>query len=68
VADSAPKRRLTATTVDESFIISFKRGNTVLRREVWVDRMGRVEHVEFISFEDIEARFEREWAAIGGTK
>ncbi len=30
-------------------------------------RTGRVENVDFVSFEDIEARFEREWSAIGGT-
>ena len=91
--------------VDETFTISRKRGNGLLRREVWVDRqgrvsrynmayinhaiytgdngrvlgydnahgihhrhrIGRVENVDFISFEDIEARFEREWLAIGGT-
>ncbi len=28
--------------VDESFTISRKRGNGLLRREVWVDREGRV--------------------------
>ena len=92
--------------IDETFTISRKRGNGLLRREVWVDRQGRVtrynlayinhaiyagdngrvlgydnahgihhrhrtgrvENVDFISFEDIEARFEREWLAIGGTQ
>lgn len=90
--------------VDESFTISRKRGNGLLRREIWVDlhgrvtrynlayinhavyaadngrvigydnahgihhkhQMGRVENIEFISFEDIEARFERDWTLIGG--
>ena len=92
--------------VDESFAIARNRGNGVLRREVWVDRkgrvtrynlafinhsvfaadngrvigydnahgfhhrhnLGRVENVEFVSFEDIEAKFERDWTAIGGMK
>lgn len=92
--------------VDESFTISRKRGNGLLRREVWVDRegrvvrynlayinhaihagdngrvlgydnahgfrhrhyMGEVQKVRFVSFEDIEARFERDWLAIGGKK
>ena len=31
-------------------------------------RTARVENVDFISFEDIESRFEREWSAIGGTQ
>jgi len=92
--------------VDETFSISRKRGNGLLRREVWVDRHGRVvrynlayinhtvhsgdngrvigydnahgyhhrhqmgvvEPVDFTSFEDVEARFERDWLAIGGGK
>ncbi len=92
--------------VDETFTISRKRGNGLLRREVWVDRHGRVvrynlayinhalhtgdngrvvgydnahgyhhrhhlgtvEEVEFVCFEDIEARFEQDWLAIGGKK
>ncbi len=87
--------------VDESFALSRKRGNGLLRREVWADRrgqvtrynlayinfavftgdngrvlgydnahgvhhrhwMGRVENIDFVSFEDVEARFEREWLA-----
>jgi hypothetical protein len=28
--------------------------------------MGRVEPVDFISFEAIEARFEQDWLAVGG--
>ena len=90
--------------VDETFTISRKRGNGLLRREVWVDRhgrvvrynlayinhaihggdngrvvgydnahgfhhrhhMGTVEAVAFVSFEDVEARFEQDWLAIGG--
>ncbi len=85
--------------VDDSFTLSPKRGNGVLRREVWVDKagkvirynlayvhhgicqrdngrvvgydnahglhhrhyMGKVEPVAFVSFEDIEARFEEDW-------
>ncbi|MCS6785621.1 MAG: DUF6516 family protein [Thiobacillaceae bacterium] len=92
--------------IDETFILSRKRGNGLLRREVWVDEhgrvvrynlayinhaiysgdhgrvvgydnahghhhrhyMGRVEPVEFVSFEDIEARFEQDWLAFGGRK
>ncbi len=88
--------------VDGEFIISRRRGNGILRREVWVDAsgkvsrynlayinhgispvdngrvigydnhhgrhhrhdMGRVETVEFTSFEEIEARFESEWLKI----
>lgn len=97
-----PERKL----VDETFSISRKRGNGLLRREVWVDRQGRVvrynlayinhaihsgdngrvvgydnahgmhhrhclgvvEAVDFVDFADIEARFERDWLAIGGRK
>lgn len=92
--------------IDETFTLSRKRGNGLLRREVWVDGKGRVvrynlayinhaihagdngrvigydnahgyhhrhylgkvEPVEFVSFEDIEARFEQDWLAIGGRK
>lgn len=92
--------------IDETFTLSRKRGNGLLRREVWVDDQGRVvrynlayinhalyagdngrvlgydnahgyhhrhylgqvEPVDFTSFEDIEARFEQEWLAIGGEK
>jgi hypothetical protein len=97
-----PERKI----VDETFTISRKRGNGLLRREIWVDRHGRVvrynlayinhilysgdngrvvgydnahghhhrhrlgmvEDVQFVSFEDIEARFERDWLAIGGKR
>ena len=90
--------------VDETFTISRKRGNGLLRREIWVDRRGRVvrynlayinhaiysgdngrvlgydnahgyhhrhrmgavEAISFVSFEDIEARFENEWLAVAG--
>lgn len=31
-------------------------------------RMGCVDNMNFIRFEDIEARIEREWLAIGGTQ
>lgn len=89
--------------IDETFTISRKRGNGLLRREVWVDlqgkvvrynlayinhaihsddngrvigydnahgyhhrhHMGMVELVYFVSFEDIEARFEKDWLGIG---
>lgn len=92
--------------IDETFFISRRRGNGILRREVWVDRegrvvrynlayinhtihagdngrvvgydnahgfhhrhyLGKVEEVEFESFENIEARFENDWFAIGGRK
>ncbi len=95
-----PERKI----VDETFTISRKRGNGLLRREVWVDPhgkvvrynlayinhslfsgdngrvigydnahghhhrhyMGNVDPIEFISFEDIETRFEQDWLAIGG--
>lgn len=97
-----PERKI----IDETFAISRKRGNGILRREVWVDREGRVVRynlayinhtihagdngrvvgydnahgfhhrhflgkiveVNFESFEDIEARFESDWLAIGGKK
>lgn len=90
--------------VDDTLSISRKRGNGLLRREIWVDEQGRVvrynlayinhaicqadhgrvvgydnahgyhhrhfmgvvEPVAFISFEDIEARFEQDWLAVGG--
>jgi len=86
---------------DVSNRLSSKHGNGTLRREVWVDRRGkvvrynlayinhdifqgdngrvvgydnahgfhhrhfkgRVETIEFTSFEDIEARFEADWLA-----
>lgn len=89
-------------TVDETFTIAHKRGNGLLRREVWVDGhgrvvrynlayinhaiyagdngrvigydnahgyhhrhfMGTVEPMEFVSFEEVEARFEQDWLAI----
>lgn len=95
-----PERKI----IDETLTISRKRGNGLLRREVWVDGhgrvvrynlayvnhalcqadngrvigydnahdyhhrhcLGRVEPVTFISFEDIEARFEQDWLAFGG--
>lgn len=95
-----PERKI----IDETLTISRKRGNGLLRREVWVDGhgrvvrynlayvnhalcqadngrvigydnahgyhhrhcLGRVEPVAFISFEDIEARFEQDWLAFGG--
>ena len=91
-----------AKIIDDEFIISRRRGNGVLRREVWVDAsgkvtrynlayvnhrishvdngrvigydnhhgrhhrhyMGRVESMDFTSFEEIEARFEIEWLKI----
>lgn len=97
-----PERKI----IDETFAISRKRGNGILRREVWVDRegrvvrynlayinhtihagdngrvvgydnthgfhhrhfLGKVVEVNFESFEDIEARFESDWLAIGGKK
>jgi len=84
---------------DDSWPLSLKNGNGVLRREVWVDEsgrvvrynlayinhticqsdngrvvgfdnahgfhhrhfMGEVEPVGFVSFEDIEARFQADW-------
>jgi len=84
---------------DDSWSLSLKNGNGVLRREVWVDEsgrvvrynlayinhticqsdngrvvgfdnahgfhhrhfMGEVEPVGFVSFEDIEARFQADW-------
>ena len=86
---------------DESTRLATKRGNGILRREIWVDAKGKVvrynlayinhdifqgdngrvlgydnahgvhhqhfkgkvEAVEFKSYEDIEARFETEWTA-----
>lgn len=85
--------------IDDSFTLSPKRGNGILRREVWVDEqgkvvrynlayihhgifqrdngrvvgydnahgqhhrhyLGKVEAVEFESFEKIETRFEQDW-------
>lgn len=90
--------------IDESHRISDKRGNGQLRREIWVDELGRVtrynlayinhglyrgdngrvvgydnqhgyhhrhyfgkvEPIEFTSFEDIEERFERDWITLRG--
>lgn len=95
-----PERKV----IDETFSVSRRRGNGLLRREVWVDRDGRVvrynlayinhaihsgdngrvigydnahgfhhrhwmgvvEEVDFVSFEDTEARFEQDWLALGG--
>ena len=91
---------------DDTHHISRHRGNGLLRREVWVDKDGRitrynlayinhdvsqadngrvigydnahgfhhrhyfglVEAVEFVSFEDVEQRFERDWIALRGDK
>ena len=88
--------------IDESHVISTKKGNGILRREVWVDEKGRVtrynlayinnrlfngdngriigfdnahgyhhrhyygqvEAVSFISFEETEILFEKEWLAL----
>lgn len=88
--------------IDESHVISTKKGNGTLRREVWVDEKGRVtrynlayinnrlfngdngriigfdnahgyhhrhyygqvEAVSFISFEETEILFEKEWLAL----
>lgn len=98
MAASKPQKVL-----DVSTRLAKKRGNGVLRREVWVDGAGKVvrynlayinhdifqgdngrvlgydnahgvhhrhykgkvEAVEFHSFEDIEDRFEAEWAPFG---
>jgi hypothetical protein len=87
---------------DDSCTLTSKRGNGILRREVWVDKNGRVvrynlayihhglfqgdngrvigydnahdghhrhyfgkvEPVDFVSFTDIEARFEADWTAL----
>jgi hypothetical protein len=87
--------------VDASHRLSRKHGNGVLRREIWVDRhgkvvrynlayinheifqadngrvlgydnahgyhhrhfKGKVESFEFVSFEDVETRFEADWLA-----
>jgi len=84
---------------DDTWPLSTRHGNGLLRREIWVDELGRVvrynlayinraifsgdhgrvvgydnahgyhhrhymgvvEPVEFVSFEDIEARFEADW-------
>lgn len=86
--------------------ISRKRGNGVLRREIWIDSrgvvthynlayvnfsifcgdngrvlgydnqhghhhrhfMGETESFEFVSFEDVEAQFEREWVQFPATR
>lgn len=91
---------------DDSWSLSLKNGNGVLRREVWVDERGRVvrynlayinhriyqgdngrvvgydnahefhhrhfmgmvEPVEFTNFEDIEDRFQADWAAFRNRK
>lgn len=88
--------------IDEIHTIAEKRGNGQLRREVWVDRDGRVtrynlayinhrlhardngrvvgydnahgyhhrhyfggvEPVAFVSFEDVEDRFQQDWIAL----
>ena len=88
--------------IDESHVISTKKGNGIMRREVWVDDKGRVtrynlayinnglfnddngrilgfdnahgyhhrhyygqvEAVNFISFEETEILFEKEWLAL----
>ena len=85
--------------IDETHKIPGKRGNGLLRRELWVDKngkvtrynlayinhklhladngrvvgydnqhgyhhrhyFGRVEPIDFVSFEDIEKRFEHDW-------
>lgn len=87
---------------DETYRIATKRGNGQLRREIWVDRQGKVtrynlacinqslhqgdngrvigydnqhgfhhrhyfgkvEPVNFISFEEIEERFTQDWTAL----
>jgi hypothetical protein len=91
-----------AKVVDETHRIPERRGNGQLRREIWVDRtgkvtrynlayinhavyagdngrvvgydnahdghhrhcLGKVEPVDFRSFEDIERRFEEDWLAV----
>jgi hypothetical protein len=91
---------------DDYHKISDKRGNGQLRREVWVDKhgkvtgynlayinhrlhegdngrvvgydnqhgyhhrhyFGKVEKVDFISYEDIEERFERDWTVLRSGK
>ena len=88
--------------IDESHVISAKRGTGMLRREVWVDERGRitrynlayinsqlfsgdngrvmgfdnahgyhhrhyygkVEAVDFTSYEDTEVLFEKEWLSL----
>lgn len=93
--------------IDESHMISDKRGNGKLRREIWVDSVtgkvarynlayinhklyagdngrvvgydnahdghhrhyfGVVEPVDFVSFEDIEERFEQDWIILKDCK
>lgn len=91
---------------DDSCVLSSKKGNGILRREVWVDErgrvtrynlayinhmvfqgdngrvvgydnahgshhrhfMGKVEPVEFKSFEDIEDRFQADWTVFRSKK
>jgi hypothetical protein len=91
---------------DDSWSLSSKNGNGILRREVWEDDNGRVvrynlayinhkvfqndngrvvgydnahgshhrhylgivESIEFISFEDIEERFQADWIKFRGKK
>lgn len=91
---------------DETNVLSKKKGNGILRREVWVDDtgkvvrynlayinqndfrtdngrmlgydnahghhhrhyLGKVEPIEFISFEDIEDRFEKDFMEIRSKK
>jgi hypothetical protein len=94
-------------TVDETHMISEKRGNGKLRREIWVDEVtrqvtrynlayinhrlhggdngrvvgydnahdghhrhyfGEVKPIDFVSFEDIEDRFEQDWIALRNSK
>lgn len=95
-----------AKIYDESHKIADKRGNGILRREVWVDAknkvtrynlayinhnlhtadngcvvgydnahgyhhrhyFGAVEPIAFVSFEDVEERFERDWLALKDKK
>ncbi len=89
--------------VDDTHYIPAKRGNGILRREIWVDEKGRVsrynlayintamhggdngrvvgydnahnfhhrhflgkvEPIDFVSFEDVEARFQADWLGLG---
>ncbi len=93
--------------VDETHKISEKRGNGMLRREIWVDKvtsrvtrynlayinhslhagdngrvvgydnahdghhwhyLGDVEPMDFVSFDDVEARFEQDWIFLRNRK
>jgi len=92
--------------VNETHKISIKRGNGQLRREIWVDKSGKVtrynlayindalfqgdngrvvgydnahdghhrhwfgtiEPVDWVSFENIEERFERDWLSLKSMK